>query len=303
MTAHDWVPMLLGEIGNCNDMNELTLKTELVATLNKFEGVVNSCVAAIRNRANELWPYRGNTVAVDGEGLLYTAGFASKEITGIEKRTLSMLRSIWTATEPYHFIVAFDSDRRIKREKFPGYKNSRAGDPKRDEIESYKPAIIDQLRGSGVQVEVVDGYESDDVLASLAMHCQIMGDECTLATEDSDCWQALGPKTAIYSRINEEFRGAQWLMSKHRITPGQAIDWLVMVGKNDVPGVDGVGKETASKFLESYGTFHNTLLSDKLTPAKRTALEAIDYWTTRELHTLTRTLPIGRTKYSPSDQG
>lgn len=307
LTANDWIPMLLGEIHSCSDMNQLTLKSELVISLNKYEGVVNHCVAALRSTANQLWPYRGNTVAVDGEGLFYAAAYACKELGGVEKCVLGMLRSIWTATDPYHFIVAFDSDRRIKRERFPGYKNSRAGDPAKIRVDEAKPEIVDaivgRLKASGTQVEIIDGYESDDVLATVAMQCQIFGDECILATEDGDCWQALGPKTSIYSRTNDEFRGAQWLRQKHRIEPCQVIDWLVMVGKNDVDGVDGVGKETASKFLESYGTFHNTLLSDKLTPAKRTALGAIDYWTTRELHTLARTLPIGRLKYTPCHSG
>jgi 5'-3' exonuclease len=300
LTANEWVPMLLGEIGNCSDMNQLTIKTEIVASLNKYEGVVGNCVAAIRSRAAEMWPYRGTTVAVDGEGLLYTAGYACKELSSVKTCVLGMLRSIWKATEPYHFIVAFDSDRRLKRELFPEYKNSR-NDPKKIEIEALKPEIVEHLLSSGAQVEVIDGYESDDVLATVAMQCQIMGDDCVLATEDGDCWQSLGPKTTIYSRLKEEFRGAQWLMTKHRITPAQVVDWLAMVGKNDVPGADGIGKETASKYLESYGTFLDTLLSDKLTPAKRAALEAIDYPKTKMLHTLARTLKIGRLKYQTRD--
>ncbi len=301
MTRDDWVPMISKGFMQCTDMNQLLLKLRLIVQLRRYEGVIPYCVDAARYRAKQLEPDPGVTTVVDGEGVLHAAGFACQKIENTPTAVIDMLRKIWKATLPAHFIVAFDDDRRIRREKFPEFKANRKPNPKKDEIEAIKPDVIQQVAEKGIQVEVAEGYEADDVLATVATQCQLLGHECIMATEDKDCWQALGPGTTIYSRSKEAFYGVQWLKAEHKITPAQAVDWLVFVGKNGVPHPEKIGPETASDFLEAYGSFLGTLESDKLTPAKRKAMEAVDYWKLREIHTLNRELQIGRNKYSTHD--
>ena len=301
MTRDEWVPMISKEFMQCTDMNQLLLKLHLIVQLRRFEGVVPYCVDAARYRAKQLEPNPGVTTVVDGEGVLYAAGFACQKVESTPTAVIDMLKKIWKATLPTHFIVAFDDDRRFKREKFPEFKADRKPNPRKLEIDAIKQQVIELVRSKNIQTEVVEGYEADDVLATVATQCQLIGHECVMATEDKDCWQALGPNTTIYSRSKEAFYGVQWLKTEHRITPAQAVDWLVLVGKNGVPHPEKIGPETASDLLEAYGSFLQILESTKLTPAKRQAMEAVDYWKLREIHTLNRELGIGRAKYTPHD--
>ena len=301
MTRDEWVPMINQQFMACQDMNELLVQLELIIALRRFDGVMPYCVDAARYRARQLDKHPGLTTVVDGEGLLYKAGFGCQKIENTPKAVLDMLRKIWKATLPVHFIVAFDDERRIKRERFPEFKPEKKKDPKKEAINQIKPEVVQAVRSSGLQVEIAEGYEADDVLASVATQCQLLGYECVMATYDSDCWQALGPNTTIYNKDQDAFRGVPWLKSEHKITPHQVVDWLVMTGKNDVPHPEKIGPGIASDLLSAYGSFQGALESDGLTEAKRKAMESVDYWRLREIHTLNRNLPIGRLKYQAHD--
>lgn len=302
LTRDEWVPAINQRLMDCQDCNQVLMALRDIIDLRKFEGVIPYCADAARYKMQQMDRHPGLTTVVDGEGVMHAAGFAVQKVEDTASCMLDLLRKIWKATRPVHLIVAFDDDRRIRREMFAEFKADRKPNPRKEAIDAIKPSVIQAMRDNKIQVEIAEGYEADDVLASVASQCQILGTECVMATEDKDCWQALGPKTTIYSRKNDAFYGVPWLKTNHKISPQQAIDWLVLVGKNGMPHPKGIGAETASDLLEAYGTFQGILDSDKITPAKRTAMEAVDYWKLREAHTLNRSLPIGRAKYSQNDE-
>lgn len=297
LTKDDWVKDINSSLYACKNMNELLASLSLIIELRRFEGVFPYCVNAARSRAAELGGLGGVTTVVDGEGVLFKAGFANGQLSGTAERALGILRKIWKAALPVHFIVAFDDERRIRRERFPEYKSDRKPNARKEEIESIKPDVIKAVTENGIQVAIIEGYEADDVAASVSSQCQILDQECVVAASDKDCWQCLGPKTTIYSHSEDTFHGAQWLKANHKITPSQVTDWLVLVGKNGIKGADGIGPKIASDLLEAYGSFHDILGSNSLTPAKRSAIESIDYFRLKEIHSLNRTLPITRDKY------
>lgn len=300
MTRDDWIPMICRSFMDLNDLNELYKMLNTIWELRKYEGVTSKCLDAARYRANQMCSDRGSTTVVDGEGLLFTAAWACKhDPKKIAECVVGMLKTLWRETKPFHFIVSFDSDRRIKREKFPEFKSDRKQDPVRDIAESMKHEVEEFVRSKNIQVEVWDGYECDDVLATVAMQCQILGDTCVMVTEDKDCWQALGPGTTIYSKEKNAYYGTQWLKATHKITPAQVVDWLVLVGKNGVKGADKIGKQIASDLLSAYGSIHDIPL-ETLTPKKQEAIKSLDYWRLHEIHSLERGLPIGRSKYEHS---
>jgi 5'-3' exonuclease len=295
LTSDYWVPELNRSIWACTDVNSLLQVIPSLIDLRRFEGVFPACAIEARKQMYALGGSGGVTTVIDGEGLLFRAGFACRDVKDTASSVISILRKIWKATLPRHFIVAFDDERRIKRELFPEYKSDRKPDPKKQEIEAIKPEVIDAVLDNHVQVEISDGFEADDIIASVSAQCQILDQECVIVGTDHDFWQCLGPKTTIYNRKDEMFLGTQWLKSQHKITPAQAIDWLVLTGKNGIPGAHCIGPDTASRLLEAYGTFHDILSSTSLTPAKRAAIEAIDYWRLRQIHSLNRTIPVLRT--------
>ncbi len=302
LTRDEWVPSINKDLMDCQDCNQVLSVVSTIIDLRRFEGVLAYCSDAARYRMRQLDQHPGITTVVDGEGIMVTAGFAVQNLDNINQCVIDMLRNIWKATRPTHFIVAFDDERRLRREQFTDYKSDRKPNERKIAIDQRKPSVIQSVRDARIQVEIAEGHEADDVLASVATQCQILGSECVMATEDKDCWQALGPNTTIYSRKNDAFYGSQWLKTTHKITPQQAVDWLVMVGKNGLPKPKGIADQIASDLLEAYGSYQGILDSDKLTPAKRTALESVDYWKLREVHTLNRSLAIGRAKYSQNDE-
>jgi DNA polymerase-1 len=102
---------------------------------------------------------------------------------------------------------------------------------------------------------------------------------------DKDLWQALFSGVAMYDRKTKEYRNAEWLKAHHRITPKQVVDYLCMLGgKNDLPGVPGVGAKTASEWLEAYGDFIGAMDATKNEEMKKYFHE--HYWTMRDLHSL-----------------
>jgi DNA polymerase-1 len=230
----------------------------------------------------------------DGEAIACAVAFASKGTDRIHEKIHACLKKLKTTNKPEHFIVGFDDSNNFRRKLYSEFKSDRPNDPIKEELNRLRPMVIQHLRDSGMQVEVHTGREADDVLASVAMQCQILDTECMMVTEDKDCWQSLGPKTSIYSRAKDEFYGANWLLATHKIKPTQVIDWLCMVGKNGVQGVCGIGVKTASDLLSSCGTFIDTMHSDFIPEKIRATMKQFDYWTARSLHTLDRRLPIER---------
>lgn len=296
LTKDEWIPILSKPFSEATNVNDILRGIGELWRYRKFEGVVPHCLNAARYRARQLAP-QDTVVAVDAEGLIYAASH-KREPKDVPDRVLGVLREIWKDTSPRSFIVTLDSDRRAKREMYSEYKASKKPDPA---VEEAKRLTIDKLRESGIQLEIHDGWEADDVLGSIAFQSQVIGDACTLVTTDKDMWQTLGANVSMYGYLKKNHMTAQWLLSKHRIRASQAVDWLSLVGKNDVPGAAGVGADTASKLLEAHGDIPGILASD-LTPRKREAIEALDLKRLREIHTLNRTLPIERARYGGVSQ-
>jgi 5'-3' exonuclease len=301
ITCEDCVTDLNQDFLTSRDMNSLLLKLHWIPELKSVRGVVPTCIEAARRAASHLGGLGGVTQVVDGESIACAVAFASKSTSNIEDKILACLRNVYKTGSPRHFIVAFDSDRSFRKDLLASFKADRPDDPIKRELDAARPMIVQSLTDAGIQVEVHDGREADDVIASVATQCQILGEECLIVTEDKDCWQALGPNTTIYSRRGDAFYGTTWLMQEHKISPKQVIDWLCMVGKNGVDGVSGIGKTTASNLLHSYGSYIDAMLTDSVAEKHRLALKEFDYWTARSVHTLDRRLRIGRSKYQTHD--
>ena len=262
--------------------------------LRHFSGVWTYGIPRWREYYQKLCPNPQsiNVVAVDLNAIVH----ASWYVAGADRKNpINMLRNLYRETSPKVWIVGVDKNAE-KRVKYAEYKSSR--EPKPQEFYDMFDDVVEMLRGKGVQLEIHDGWEADDVMCSVAFRCQIARHPCTLITEDKDSWQSLGPNTVLYSAKNKEYRNATWLMGAHRITPAQCVDWVSMVGgKNDIPGAKGIGGDTASKLLEAYmdvpGIFMN---KEHLTEKKREGfLDFYEnhYWRVKEIHTLSRELPIG----------
>lgn len=256
-----------------------------------------------RDQMKALWPdhSKQTIVAVDLSAILHS----SWAVKGADKDLpITMLKNIYKATSPTHFILALDSPspRKGLSEEFKADR-----EPKPQEFFDMCNSVIEYMQGKGIQTEKHDNFESDDIMASIALRCQAVECECILVTEDKDMWQCLEGKTAIYSPRAKEFRNAQWLYSKYAIKPIQAIDWVSLVGgKNNVAGCPLIGETKASALLKAHGDIHGIYYHrDSLTPKLKESFEKFykeDYWKIKEIHTLNRACPVSWSprKDSPS---
>jgi DNA polymerase-1 len=198
--------------------------------------------------------------------------------------------------KPDALICAFDlSGPTFRNEMFEAYKADRGEMP--DELVGQIPKIERVLAAMSIPVLTSEGFEADDVLATVARICDEAGANCFLVTGDKDCRQLITDRVAVYNiRKNHVFDAAA-LRQEWGVGPDQVVDFQALVGDkvDNIPGVPGIGPKTAQSLLETYGTLDNLLEHAAQVPgAKGKALvEHRDVaLLSRELVRLDRFVPI-----------
>jgi DNA polymerase-1 len=186
-----------------------------------------------------------------------------------------------------HVFVAGEGGRSFRHDLVDSFKGDRPSRP--PEFKEYEQEILKQLP---CPIISYPSFESDDVMAAFALTASIWGHRTILETTDKDTWQALSP--LVVSRHKGELFTRDKLMEKHSIRPDQSIDWLCLVGKNNIPGCKGIGEKKASEYLSQYGNVETIIAELPRTPKLGEALDdfATRYETLRKIHTYNKFLPI-----------
>jgi DNA polymerase-1 len=162
--------------------------------------------------------------------------------------------------KPDALICAFDLSGPTFREAlFNPYKADRSEMPA--DLASQIPKIKKFLEAMSIPILTSEGFEADDVLATLARICDEQGANCFVVTGDKDCRQLITDRVAVYNiRKNQVFDAAA-LREEWGVAPDQVVDFQALVGDkiDNVPGVPGIGAKTAQQLLETYGTLDNLL--------------------------------------------
>ncbi len=240
---------------------------------------------------------------IDGYGLIYRSYFAfiQRPLTDARGENVSAIfgffRSLFSLLQEYQperICVAMDS--RIptfRHELFKEYKAKRDKTPQ--DLLSQIPIIESILEKLGVQTLRVDGFEADDVIATIAHQCTGERMSCLIVSNDKDLLQLVddeGEITALrYEKQHYVRYAAREVSLQFSIRPDQMVDYLAIVGdsSDNIPGIPGIGAKGASKLLETYGDLE-TLYDrrDELTPAhkKKVEIGIETARTSRELVTL-----------------
>jgi DNA polymerase-1 len=198
--------------------------------------------------------------------------------------------------KPDALICAFDlSGPTFRNQLFDLYKAQRGEMP--DELVGQIPKIEQVLAAMSIPIFACEGYEADDVLATVARICDEAGANCFLVSGDKDCRQLITDRVAVYNiRKNQVFDAAA-LRQEWGVGPDQVVDFQALIGDkvDNVPGVPGIGPKTAQALLETYGTLDNLLEhAAEVTGAKGKALVANreSALLSRELVRLDRQVPV-----------
>jgi len=162
--------------------------------------------------------------------------------------------------KPDALICAFDlSGPTFRSGLFEAYKAERGEMP--DELVPQIAKIENVLEALAIPILACEGFEADDVLATVARNCDEGGANCYVVTGDKDCRQLITDRVAVYNiRKNQVFDAAA-LREDWGIGPDQVIDFQALVGDkvDNIPGVPGIGLKTAQSLLETYSTLDNLL--------------------------------------------
>lgn len=222
---------------------------------------------------------------LDGFALIYRAYFAFAKNPRINSKGVdtsavfgfvNTLNELIRKENPTHIGVVFDTNKPTERHiEYPEYKAHREAMPEgiRDAIKYIDKLLI----AFNIPKIFKDGYEADDVIGTLAKKAEQKGYTVYMMTSDKDFAQLVSENIFMYKPGNKwqptTIWGVQEVLQNFNIEKvSQVIDYLGMVGDtaDNIPGIPGIGKKTAQKFLKEYksmeGLFEN---SDKLTGKMR----------------------------------
>jgi DNA polymerase-1 len=227
-------------------------------------------------------------VLIDGHSIAYRAFFAlpedlattSGQVTNAAYGFTRMLIRLLADHHPEAIAVAWDVSRQTFRsEQYPDYKANRSVTP--DAFKSQLPLIRDVLDSLGVKQIQLEGYEADDVIATIAGHAAREGWRVLAVTGDRDSFQLIDDDiNVVYTRrgiTDVVMADTAWVTERYGITPAQYVEYAALRGDNsdNLPGVPGVGEKTAAKLISSYGGLEGIYEHlDEQTPKLRENLEA-----------------------------
>ncbi len=251
----------------------------------------------------------GRLLLLDGHSLAYRAFYAlpvenfsttSGQPTNAVYGFTSMLINALRDEKPTHVAVAFDVSRQTFRtEQFAEYKANRASTP--EEFRGQVDLIRDVLSALGIRWLEQEGYEADDIIATLATRAEAEGLQVLVITGDRDTFQLVTPRvTVLYPRkgVSDLARMTpEAVDEKYGLTPGQYPDFAALRGdpSDNLPGIPGVGEKTATKWIHEYGSLeglvdHVDSVRGKVGDALRAALPQV--LVNRSLTELVRDVPV-----------
>ena len=246
---------------------------------------------------------------IDGHSMAYRAFFAlpAENFTTAQGQHTNaiygfatMLISLLKEEKPTHVAVAFDVSRKTFRtEIFPEYKANRAKTP--DEFRSQMSYLHELVKGFGISQFEIEGFEADDVIATITKRAEKEGAHVLICTGDRDSFQLVSEHTTVlYPKrgVSEMARMTpDAVQEKYGMSPAQYPDFAALRGdpSDNLPSIPGVGEKTASKWVVEYGSLTELIAKkDSVTGKVGDALRAhVDnVLRNRELTQLIHDVPV-----------
>ncbi|MGM7677823.1 DNA polymerase I [Microbacterium sp. A94] len=213
-------------------------------------------------------------MVVDGHSLAYRAFFAlpvenfttkDNQHTNAIYGFLSMLVNLIKAEKPTHLAIAFDTSRHsFRTDEYPEYKATRSESPQ--EFRGQVPLLQDVLAAMSIPVLTKEGFEADDILATLAAQGAQEGYDVLVVSGDRDTIQLVTDEvTLLYPSVQGVSQLKRYdpaaVMERYGVRPEQYPDIAALVGEtsDNLPGVPKVGEKTAVKWLTQFGTLDDLL--------------------------------------------
>ncbi|HZO04761.1 MAG TPA: DNA polymerase I [Solirubrobacterales bacterium] len=219
---------------------------------------------------------------IDGNSLAYRAFFALPESIGTSDGRptnaiyglASMLVKIIDEHHPQGVVVAWDAGMSGREKTYDLYKAQRKSRP--DLLREQWPHLMPLVEAFGYTNVRVEGYEADDVIASMVKQAREEGIEVMVVTGDRDAYQLVGEGVRVMSTsrgITEtKIYDVAAVEERYGVPPELITDMMGLRGdtSDNIPGVPGIGEKTATQLLQQFGSLEGVLESvDQISGAKR----------------------------------
>ncbi|MEO6686425.1 MAG: 5'-3' exonuclease H3TH domain-containing protein, partial [Dyadobacter sp.] len=212
---------------------------------------------------------------LDAMALIYRAHFAfikAPRITSKGMNTSAVfgftntLLEVLQKEKPTHIGVAFDTSAPTFRHiEYPAYKAQREAQP--EDISVAIPYVKKLLEAMCIPILILDGFEADDIIGTIAKEASKANFEVFMMTPDKDFGQLVEEHVHIYKPAfmgkGAEKLGINEILERWQIKRiDQVIDMLGLMGDavDNIPGIPGVGEKTAQKLIAEYDTIENLLV-------------------------------------------
>jgi DNA polymerase I len=226
-------------------------------------------------------------ILLDGHSLAFRAFFAlpdtlvtsSGQVTNAVYGFTAMLIKLLADERPQAVIVCFDKGApQFRLDDYAEYKANRAETP--EGFRQQLPLIREVLAALRIPMVELNGYEADDLLATLTKHCREEGSEVVIVTGDRDILQLVREGVSVIMTrrgISDVIRyDGPTVIERYGVAPEKWIDFVALKGEtsDNLPGIPGVGDKTAAQLINKYGDVEQVIAhADELTPKLRDAVK------------------------------
>ncbi len=220
----------------------------------------------------------GNLYLVDGSSYIYRAYYAIRHLSNSKGEATNavfgftkMLQTLIKQEQPDHLAVIFDAKGpTFRKELYPEYKANRSAMP--DDLVPQIPLIKEVVKAFKLPLLELQGYEADDIIATLARRYAQQGMDVTVVTGDKDLMQIVSDRISLLDTMKGKRSRAPEVVERFGVPPQQVLEVLGLAGdtSDNIPGVPGIGEKTASGLIQEFGDIENLLANiDKVKGKKR----------------------------------
>jgi|HubBroStandDraft_6_1064221.scaffolds.fasta_scaffold10505_5 DNA polymerase-1 len=205
---------------------------------------------------------RKQLILVDGSGYIFRAfhalppmntshGLPTQAVYGFIRMLLKLLKDVG----PSHIAIVFDSPKRTFRDDlFADYKANRSEAP--NDLIVQIPYIHRAVAAFRIKSLMIEGFEADDVIGTLAKRAAKEDFVVTLITADKDFMQLVGPHVRLWDTMRDKRVGAREVRDRFGVEPSALVDIQALTGDSidNIKGVPGVGEKTASALIQKFGS-------------------------------------------------
>ncbi len=205
---------------------------------------------------------------IDGNAMCYRAYYAIRSLSTRDGRPtnavygfMAMLKKLLAEEKPDYLAVSFDLKGETFRKKaFESYKIHRK--PMPDDLAEQMPVVKEMLGYYRIPIFEKEGYEADDLLATLSRRLSGKGISVYIVTGDKDMLQLVSDNIFVYNAHKEGLiYGRKEVQERFGVGPEKIVELIGLCGdsSDNIPGVPGIGEKTAMGLIQKFGTVEKVL--------------------------------------------